>query len=170
MPLIVEVMNFLIRWKAFGRVEGIGVEMKKVTYSVKIFPAVQASQNGLPTVIFTLCLGLRNRGGEPGKAYVVDMFNNEMGEPPQPELTDPLKNAPWAAAALASLGLFKLLNDWESQGFSIPMMTPPSSVTNNSHIPSPLCKRRKKDNPGFHPCKKLPDNSTLVHPVQFILM
>ena len=93
------------------------------------------------------------------------MFNNEMGEPPQPELTDPLKNAPWAAAALASLGLFKLLNDWESQGFSIPMMTPPSSVTNNSHIPSPLCKRRKKDS-GFHPCKKLPDNPTLVHPIQ----
>ena len=66
MPLIVEVMNFLIRWKAFGRVEGIGVEMKKVTYSVQIFPAVQASQNGLSAVIFTLCLGLRNRGGEPG--------------------------------------------------------------------------------------------------------
>ena len=67
------------------------------------------------------------------QAYVVNMVNNEKGEP-QPELTDPLENAPWAA--LASLGLFKLLsNDWESQGFSIPMMThddPPSAVTNNS--------------------------------------
>ena len=53
-------MNFLIRWKAFGRVEGIGVEMKKVTYGVKIFPAVEASQDGLSAVILTLCLGLRN--------------------------------------------------------------------------------------------------------------
>ena len=70
MPLIVEVMNFFIRWKAFGWVEGIGVEMKKVTYSVQIFPAVQASQDGLPTFIFTLCLGLCNRGGEPSHDFL----------------------------------------------------------------------------------------------------
>ena len=102
------------------------------------------------------------------QAYVVHVVNNRKGEG-EPEVTDPLDNAPWAA--LASLGLFKLFKDWERRGFSIPMMTTPdatpSSVTNHSNIPSPP-KRRKKDNPGFHPCKKLPDNPTLVHPVQLI--
>lgn len=102
------------------------------------------------------------------QAYVVHVVTNGTGEP-QPELTDPLDNAPWAA--LASLGLFKLFNDWQSRGFAIPMMTSPSSVTINPNNPSPP-KRRKEDNPGFQPgfvmkpCKKLPDNPTSVHPVQ----
>ena len=61
MTLIVQVMNFLIRWKAFSGVEGIGIEMKKVTYGVKIFPAVEASQDGLTIVTRPLALGLRNR-------------------------------------------------------------------------------------------------------------
>ena len=70
MPLIVEVMNFFIRWKAFSWVERIGVEMKEVTYSVKVFPPVEASQDGLSAVILTLCLGLRNRGGEPSHYFL----------------------------------------------------------------------------------------------------
>ena len=43
MTLVVEVMNFVFRWKAFGRVEGISVEIKKVAYGMKLFPSVQAS-------------------------------------------------------------------------------------------------------------------------------
>jgi len=102
------------------------------------------------------------------QAYVVHVVHNGTGEP-QPEVTDPLDNAPWAA--LASLGLFKLFNDWQSRGFAIPMMNPPSSAANNPNTPSPA-KKRKEDNPGFQPnfvmkpCKKLPDNPTSVHPVQ----
>lgn len=102
------------------------------------------------------------------QAYVVHVVNNGTGEP-QPELADPLDNAPWAA--LASLGLFKLFNDWQSRGFAIPMMNPPLSATNNPNTPSPA-KRKKEDNPGFQhgfvmkPMKKLPDNPTSVHPVQ----
>jgi len=96
------------------------------------------------------------------QAYMVNMVNNEKGEP-QPEPTDPPEKSFWAA--VASFGLFKLFYDRENQGFPIPIMTPPSSVTNNSHIRSPLCKRRKKDNPGFHPCKKLPDYPSLMQVV-----
>jgi len=102
------------------------------------------------------------------QAYVMHVVSNRTGEP---EVTDPLDNAPWAA--LASLGLFKLFNDWQSRGFSLPMMAQPAPppVSNNPSTPSP-CKKRKEDKPGFQPdfvmkpCKKLPSNPTSVHPVQ----
>ena len=63
-------------------------------------------------------------------------------------MTDPLDNAPWAA--LASLGLFKLFNDWQSRGFSLPMMAQPAPppVSNNPGTPSP-CKKRKEEKPGM---------------------
>jgi len=54
-------------------------------------------------------------------------------------VTDPLDNAPWAA--LASLGLFKLFNDWQSRGFAIPMMNPPSATANN---PNPQSSKEKE--------------------------
>ena len=37
---------------------------------MQVFPAVQASQDGLSTVILTLCLGLRNRSGEPSHDFL----------------------------------------------------------------------------------------------------
>ena len=80
-----------------------------------------------------------------------------------PEVKDPLDNAPWAE--LASLGLFKLFNDWMCHGFQVPLLNHPVDQQQ-----SQLLGTVGGEHPDFvhKPCKKLPDDPTSRHPVQLI--
>ena len=80
-----------------------------------------------------------------------------------PEVKDPLDNAPWAE--LASLGLFKLFNDWMCHGFQVPLLNHPVDQQQ-----SQLLGTVGGEQPDFvhKPCKKLPDDPTSRHPVQLI--
>ena len=93
------------------------------------------------------------------QAYVVHAVNNT---PTTPEVSDPLDNAPWSA--LASLGLFKLFNDWQSRGFALPMMNQPQQ----QQSPAKANKGETQSDFVMSPCKKLPDDPTSKHPVMLI--
>jgi len=95
------------------------------------------------------------------QAYVVHAVNNTATTP---EVSDPLDHAPWSA--LASLGLFKLFNDWQSRGFALPMMTPPQQQQQQS--PAKANKGETQSDFVMSPCKKLPDDPTSKHPVMLI--
>ena len=63
--LIVQVMYFLIGGKALGRIESTSVDVKQVTNRCEVLAAIEAAQNGLAVVGFTIRLRLLNRGREP---------------------------------------------------------------------------------------------------------
>merc|ERR550519_859452 len=65
------------------------------------------------------------------QALTINAVNSET---PNVETADPLDNAPWAA--LASLGLFKLFNDWQSKGFGLPLNTVPATMSAVSKGPA----------------------------------
>ena len=92
------------------------------------------------------------------QAFTVNAVN---GEAPNPETSDPLDNAPWAA--LASLGLFKLFNDWQSRGFTLPLNSLPGQMRQQSPVIGNSSQRiiqrsRKKD----------PDDIYSKHPVSIL--
>jgi len=98
------------------------------------------------------------------QAYVVHAVNNT---PTTPELSDPLDHAPWSA--LASLGLFKLFNDWQSRGFALPMMNPPKQQQQQQNqVKANKGENQQQGDFVMSPCKKLPDDPTSKHPVMLI--
>jgi len=72
-------------------------------------------------------------------------------------------NAPWRA--LASLGLFKLFNDWQSQGYILPQqfMATPIPVPNNPKIDT-----SSQQNSFVHNPSKMPEDPTSKHPVMLL--
>ena len=99
------------------------------------------------------------------QAYVVHSVSPATGEAPEMATSDPLDRAPWDA--LASLGLFKLFNDWQSRGFSVPMMAPPGSLA--PAAPTAGTPRTSSQQDFVQkPCKSLPDDPTSKHPVMLI--
>ena len=109
------------------------------------------------------------------QALTVNAVN---GGPPNVETDDPLDNAPWAA--LASLGLFKLFNDWQSKGFGLPLNTVPASMGNISKGPVVQVKEgninpvqlntrpHALQQPVVRACKTMPENPTSKHPVSLL--
>ena len=79
--------------------------------------------------------------------------------PPNAETSDPLDNAPWAA--LASLGLFKLFNDWQNRGFGLPLNTVPAAITPGRVVDQESNVVRKA-------CKNMPEYPTTKHPVSLL--
>ncbi|XP_059488169.1 double-stranded RNA-specific editase 1-like [Neocloeon triangulifer] len=72
------------------------------------------------------------------------------GQPPQPE-----DDVPWGS--LASFALYKLFNEWQSQGVNVnfkPASKPAAGQTETRAAPAPM--------------KKLPDNPTDRHPVMLL--
>merc|ERR1719220_2837074 len=94
------------------------------------------------------------------QAFTVNAVN---GEAPNPNTLDPLDNAPWAA--LASLGLYKLFNDWENRGFALPLNTVPTQMKQQQSMQSP-----SKDQGNFtmRPSRNIPENPTSKHPVSLL--
>ena len=99
------------------------------------------------------------------QAYTVNAVN---GEAPNPNTLDPLDNAPWAA--LASLGLFKLFNDWENRGFSLPLNAVPGQMKQQQSMQGKSVESSCKDQGNFtmRPCKNIPENPTSKHPVSVL--
>ena len=103
-------------------------------------------------------------------------FNAVTEGPPNVETSDPLDNAPWAA--LASLGLFKLFNDWQSKGFGLPLNTVPSTMSAISRGTAVTVKEgntnpvqpamRAPVQPMARACKNMPENPTSKHPVSLM--
>jgi len=100
------------------------------------------------------------------QAYCVHVVKTDSAQP-DVEVSDPLDNAPWAA--LASLGLFKLFNDWESRGFNLPLKNPPNNVGDNQ-MGGEAKKAKGNANGDFvmKPCKKMPEDPSTKHPVMLI--
>ena len=98
------------------------------------------------------------------------------GGPPNAETADPLDNAPWAA--LASLGLFKLFNDWQSKGFVLPLNTVPATMSavskgttvtvkeGNTNPVQPV--QRAPVQPVVRACKNMPEDPSSKHPVSLL--
>jgi len=89
--------------------------------------------------------------------------NSAQIENPNLDAEDLADNAPWRA--LASLGLFKLFNDWQSQGFNIPdqFMATPSPVPNLSRMEESSVQSDFVHNPA-----KMPVDPTSKHPVMLL--
>jgi len=97
------------------------------------------------------------------QAFTVHVVN---GEAPNPETSDPLDNAPWAA--LASLGLFKLFNDWQNKGFALPLSTAPGPMKQKQVIKGAPAESSSQDNFTIRPCKNIPEDPTSKHPVSLL--
>ena len=82
------------------------------------------------------------------------------GAPPNAETSDPLDNAPWAA--LASLGLFKLFNDWQNRGFGLPLHTTPSAMSAGRAV------EHESSSQVARSCKNMPEDPTSKHPVSLL--
>ena len=97
-----------------------------------------------------------------------DLVTNSDSGSAQPdvEVSDPLDNAPWAA--LASLGLFKLFNDWESRGFNLPLKNPPNNVGDQMGGEAKKAKGNANGDFVMKPCKKMPEDPSTKHPVMLI--
>jgi len=83
-----------------------------------------------------------------------------------PEAEDIADNAPWRA--MASLGLFKLFNDWQAQGYTLP----PQFMSTPSPAPSPPTHT---ETTGSSPQSdfvmnpaKMPEDPTSKHPVMLL--
>merc|ERR1719500_1479626 len=87
-----------------------------------------------------------------------------------PEAEDIADNAPWRA--LASLGLFKLFNDWQSQGYTLPpqFMSTPSPAPRGSPT-TPTHTETTGSSPQSHFVmnpSKMPEDPTSKHPVMLL--
>jgi len=88
-----------------------------------------------------------------------------------PETEDIADNAPWTA--LASLGLFKLFNDWQSQGYSLPqqfMSTPSPIQKNMAQFGTPNIQPDPNTPQGnfIQQPAKMPQDPTSKHPVMLL--
>lgn len=98
--------------------------------------------------------------------------NSVSSGEPNPDAEDVADNAPWKA--LASLGLFKLFNDWQSQGYSLPQqfMSTPNPV--QKVIPNTEQQFTTFNNPTSSPSSfiqkaaKMPEDPTSKHPVMLL--
>jgi len=99
-----------------------------------------------------------------------DQKDPETGEPLKPNQME--DETPWAQ--LASLALFKLFNDWQAQGYQIPMDLWKAPATDapagsfpahGSHSPAENPTGEKKSQ---QPARKMPDNPETKHPVQLL--
>ena len=113
------------------------------------------------------------------QAYVLHSVSEAAASGMAASGLDPLDHAPWSA--LASLSLFKLLNDWQSHGFSLPMMAPPvgaapaasrargESFADDADV-DPADLNPAPQHPSFNrkPAKRLPADAAFKHPVQLI--
>jgi len=100
---------------------------------------------------------------------------NEEGLPLKPNQME--DETPWAQ--LASLALFKLFNDWQAQGYQIPveLWKAPNAVEAGANgatpgAPAPSVGSQDSSEGGRaklqQPAKKIPDNPTDRHPVQLL--
>lgn len=94
------------------------------------------------------------------QAYTVNAVN---GEAPNPETSDPIDNAPWAA--LASLGLFKLFNDWQSRGFALPLNNVPTQMRQLPAGRGGAVASSSLETTIPKPSKSIPSDPTEKHPV-----
>jgi len=100
-----------------------------------------------------------------------DQKDPETGEPLKPNQME--DETPWAQ--LASLALFKLFNDWQAQGYSVPLelWKAPSGESGSGAAAAAApagqagaeAEGEKKPQ---QPAKKMPDNPTDRHPVQLL--
>ena len=97
------------------------------------------------------------------QAYTVHAVN---GEAPNPETSDPIDNAPWAA--LASLGLFKLFNDWQSRGFALPLNNVPGQMGQQPSGKVEVVASPSQASFIPKPCKNIPVDLTGKHPVSLL--
>jgi len=101
----------------------------------------------------------------------------ETGEPLKPNQME--DETPWAQ--LASLSLFKLFNDWQAQGYQIPVelwKAPETSGTAPGGAgaaggaagaaPGASGDQAEAERKPQQPAKKMPDNPTERHPVQLL--
>jgi len=100
----------------------------------------------------------------------------ETGEPLKPNQME--DETPWAQ--LASLSLFKLFNDWQAQGYQIPveMWKAPESTGaapagaaaagGEAGAPGAAGAEADAEKKPQQPAKKMPDNPTERHPVQLL--
>jgi len=94
--------------------------------------------------------------------------NSVQSANPNPDAEDIADNAPWKA--LASLGLFKLFNDWQSQGYSLPQqfMSTPSTVPKSMGV-SQLSEANPSSQSNFiQKAAKMPEDPTSKHPVMLL--
>jgi len=89
--------------------------------------------------------------------------NSVKSDNPNIEGEDLADNAPWRA--LASLGLFKLFNDWQSQGYILPQqfMATPNPVPNIAKADPNNQQENFVHNPS-----KMPEDPTSKHPVMLL--
>lgn len=98
-----------------------------------------------------------------------DQKDPETGEPLKPNQME--DETPWAQ--LASLALFKLFNDWQAQGYAVPLelwKAPESGEAKAAAAAAApaggaFAEGEKK---AQQPAKKMPDNPTDRHPVQLL--
>ena len=65
MPLVVQMMNFIVRGKSLSGIKRIGFEVKKIANGMKIFSLVQAPKNGFASSAELLLLGIGYGQGKP---------------------------------------------------------------------------------------------------------
>jgi len=95
--------------------------------------------------------------------------NSVLSAQPSPETEDIADNAPWSA--LASLGLFKLFNDWQSQGYSVPQqfMSPPTHLSKTSTAMSLAHQNIPDQSSSFtQQPAKMPSDPTSKNPVMLL--
>jgi len=95
--------------------------------------------------------------------------NSVQSAHPSPETEDVADNAPWSA--LASLGLFKLFNDWQSQGYTVPhqFMATPTPIAKTSTATTAIQNTPDQTNNSFiQQPAKMPADPTSKHPVMLL--
>jgi len=98
-----------------------------------------------------------------------DQKDPETGEPLKPNQME--DETPWAQ--LASLALFKLFNDWQAQGYAVPLelwKAPESGAgaAAAAAAAAPAGTEAEGEKKPQQPAKKMPDNPTDRHPVQLL--
>ena len=149
--------------------EGITMVVCEVTVNGDQYQASAPDENTAINIAAEMAL----------QAYVLHSVSEAAASGMAASGLDPLDHAPWSA--LASLSLFKLLNDWQSHGFSLPMMAPPvgaapaasrargSSFADDADV-DPADLNPAPQHPSFNrkPAKRLPADAAFKHPVQLI--
>ena len=70
MPLVVQVMNFLVGRKALGRVEVIEIKVKKIANRMAVFSSIKPAKNGFTARALAIGVGVGDGTGEPSHDFL----------------------------------------------------------------------------------------------------
>ena len=70
MPLVVQVMNFLVGRKALGRIEGIEIKVKKIANRIAVFSSVKPAKDGFSSRALAIGVSVGDGPGEPSHDFL----------------------------------------------------------------------------------------------------